>query len=147
VRRRSLACSAAVIALCSIVPVPSAAQGRPPAAAPPSRPPRLGRLGASSPNPVVGSATIPFEIICAAGSPRTHVVSLRIYNVLAQLVAIPALEGAGRPVARLHLACGRYAARWDGNVLRTRRRAPGGTYVLELDVDGRRTTRKLLVAR
>jgi hypothetical protein len=138
---------AATLALCSIVPVPSTAQERAPAPSSQPRPPRLGRLGEISPNPVVGSATIPFQIVCDVAPRRRHVVSLRVYNVLAQHVGTPVLEGAGRPVTRLLLECGHYAARWDGTVLRTRKRAPAGTYLFELEVDGRRTTRKLLVAR
>ena len=60
------------------------------------------------PNPVTTSTTIAFEIlpeVCA----RSHVptVSLNIYNVLVQVIAVPVLEGTPPvPLRNLKLGCG-----------------------------------------
>ena len=54
------------------------------------------RLKRNYPNPFNPETTIPFdvdELVFADGHEPT--VSLRIYNVLAQLVAIPILQGSG----------------------------------------------------
>ncbi len=57
-------------------------------------PPRV-ELKENYPNPFFPATTIPFEIgpeVCAKG--RQPVVSLKIYNVLVQVVAIPVLPGS-----------------------------------------------------
>jgi len=74
-------------------------------------------------------------------------VSLRVYNVLAQLVATPVLHGAGVPIASVRLSCGSYLAYWDGTVARGHRKADSGVYVYELVIDGQRSSRKMFVAR
>ena len=87
------------------------------------------------PNPFFPTTTIPFSIseeVCSRG--HQPVVSLRIYNVLVQVVAIPVLtNGAGaRPAVTerldsLRLRCGGYHAYWDGKYLDGRGEAtPGG---------------------
>ena len=68
------------------------------------------------------------------------VVSLRIYNVLAQLVAIPILQGSGDVLENVELdwnGTGRFVAYWDGKVLGTGREAASGVYVYQLIVNGR----------
>src|ERR1051326_6413518 len=78
-------------------------------------------------NPVT---TIPFKLsgtLFLKG--HRPVVSLRIYNVLAQLVAIPVLRGTGKALDGLALTCPtqmgcRYDAYWDGVVANTGQ--PGG---------------------
>ncbi len=68
-------------------------------------------------------------------------VSLKIYNVLAQLVAIPVLQGGGEPLEGLELywnGTGRFQAYWDGKVRNTDREAASGVYVYQLEVNGRR---------
>jgi len=103
------------------------------------------------PNPFNPSTTIPFrlgESLYANG--HRPVVSLRIYNVLTQLVAIPILQGAGEPLDGIKLewnGTGEYTAYWDGHVLGTDREAASGIYVYQLVVDGRRYTRKMVVAK
>jgi hypothetical protein len=86
---------------------------------------------------------------------RSYVVSMRIYNVLAQLVSIPTLERAaeppavvpaeleGRPLNNVRLSCGRYIARWNGRHVTTGRRLAPGIYLVELVIDGHRLTRKV----
>ena len=81
------------------------------------------------------------------GKGGQRLVSLRVYNVLAQLVATPELHGAGVPVAGVRLSCGSYLAHGDGRVSRGHRPATSGVYVYELVIDGQRTSRKMFVAR
>jgi hypothetical protein len=98
-----------------------------------------------------GSLVIPFTI----GPPscvdraRLYAVSMRIHNVLAQPVGIPALvDTAGnRLINNLRLSCGRYWARWNGRHMTTGRRLAPGTYLTELVIDGQRITRKVTLDR
>ena len=100
------------------------------------------------------TATIPFAI----GDPescsqpgRLHRVSLRIYNILAQLVAVPILKGGkvseGRRLDNVPLECGAYTAFWDGSSLSSGREAASGMYLYRLEVDGRAVVRKVLVTK
>src|SRR3954468_21751893 len=57
---------------------------------------RSGALGPNAPDPVQTETTIPFTVgdsTCTDGG-RQHVVAIRIYNILGQLVAIPTLVAA-----------------------------------------------------
>lgn len=128
--------------------------------------PKMGRLEANQPNPFPSETSIPFRIgedSCETGTGR-HVVTLRIYNILSQLVAVPVLVDLDarsdslapddststppRPITDLSLSCGTYAARWDGKHGRTGRLAPPGVYMYQLIVDGRPSgMRKMVVAR
>ena len=115
-----------------------------------SSPPRgrkLGTLGQNYPNPFKPETFIPFTIDDCNGPGGQRVVSLRIYNVLAQLVATPVLHGAGLPIANMRLSCGEYLGHWDGSVAKTGRPATTGVYVYELVVDGQRMSRKMIVAK
>jgi hypothetical protein len=122
---------------------PVAAQAQ--AAAPQS--PRV-ELREYTPNPIVTASTIPFVIkpeVCARG--HLPLVSLRIYNVLVQVVATPTL--AADTTARLdnlRLRCGEYRAYWDGK-LSDGREATAGVYYYQLAVDGELYTRKMIVQR
>jgi hypothetical protein len=105
-------------------------------------------LGEGVTDSTTGSTTIPFSIlpeVCSKG--HMPLVSLKIYNVLVQVVAIPVLEGE-TPVALTgnRLRCGEYHARWDGKQL-DGRPATTGVYYYQLTVDGERFTRKLIVQR
>ena len=107
------------------------------------------------PNPFNPTTTIPFRLsadLFANG--HRPVVSLRIYNVLAQLVAIPTLQGQGRPLDGVQLDCvdqsGGYctfSAYWDGYYLNTGREAASGIYVYQLVVDGVRESKKMVVTK
>jgi hypothetical protein len=111
-------------------------------------PPRV-ELKENYPNPFFPATTIPFEIgpaLCAKG--RQPVVSLKIYNVLVQVVAIPVLAaGSDERVDSLRLRCGRYHTFWDGKYLDGKAQATPGVYYYQLSVDGERYTRKMIVQR
>ena len=105
------------------------------------------------PNPFNPATTIPFtlggELFANGHEPR---VSLRIYNVLAQLVAKPILQGTGKPLDELALTCSNpsgcsFSAYWDGNIMDTGRQAASGIYIYQLTVDGRRFTKKMIVMK
>src|SRR5213083_1368416 len=82
-------------------------------------PPPTVELKQNYPNPFNPATTIPFTLngdLFASG--HRPIVSLRIYNVLAQLVAVPILQGTGEPVDDLELSCSSafgcsYSAYWD----------------------------------
>ena len=142
---------ALVLALCALAPKSAAGQDVP-------RGRKAGSLGQNVPNPASPWTTIPFTVgdDSCADSSRSHVVSLRIYNILSQLVAVPKLrtvsagDSAGavtRPVQNLRLTCGSYSASWDGMHMSSGRAVPAGTYVYELIVDGQREVKKMLVAK
>ena len=107
------------------------------------------------PNPFNPATTIPFtlggDLFANGHEPR---VSLKIYNVLAQLVAVPILQGTGEALTDLELTCGTagtspcaFSAYWDGNVLNTGNPAASGVYIYQLIVDGRRFTKKMIVMK
>jgi len=110
---------------------------------------RRGVLGPNEPNPFSQETTIPFTVgdaSCPAGTER-HVVTLRIYNILSQIVAVGALvdSTAGdpsgnrvtfRPLSNLPLSCGDYAARWDAKHSHNDREAAPGVYMYQLLIDG-----------
>jgi len=105
------------------------------------------------PNPFNPATTIPFtlngDLFANGHRPR---VSLKIYNVLAQLVAVPILQGTGEDLDNLELTCGTtgpcaFTAYWDGKVLKTDREAASGVYIYQLVVDGRRFTKKMIVMK
>lgn len=105
-------------------------------------------LGEGVADTATGSITIPFSILPEVCS-RGHIpaVSLKVYNVLVQVVAIPALEGeAPGSLSGTRLKCGTYRVKWDGRQL-DGRPATTGVYYVQLTVDGERFTRKLIVQR
>ena len=84
---------------------------------------------------------------------RQYRVTLRIYNLLAQEVAVPLLAGANgeldgaRRLNGMMLTCRQYQAYWDGRVDGTQRDAPDGIYLYRLEVNGRAVVKKLVVHR
>ena len=115
-------------------------------------PPKI-ELKQNYPNPFNPATTIPFalspELFANGHRPK---VSLKVYNVLAQLVAIPILQGSGERLENLELSCSSlgpcvYTAYWDGKVFGTDREAASGVYLYQLVVDGARFTRKMLVMK
>jgi hypothetical protein len=99
------------------------------------------RLEQNDPNPVNPETWIPFildEELFEDGQPA--VVSIRIYNILRQLVAIPTAvdhpRGRNVPVSGLrYTEPGRKVAYWDGRDLNGQR-VPASLYYCELVVDG-----------
>jgi hypothetical protein len=95
-------------------------------------------LGRNYPNPFNPETFIPFrlepELFAGASGP---VVSIRIYNVLAQLVAVPILQGSGEQLDGLRLSwngTGDFTAYWDGKHQSTDREAASGVYVYQMVV-------------
>ena len=109
------------------------------------------QLGRNYPNPFNPETTIPFDLdqsLWATG--QQPVVSLRIYNVLAQLVAVPILQGSGELLENVRLewnGTGHYAAYWDGMVRGTDREAASGVYVYQLIVNGAPFTEKMTIVK
>jgi hypothetical protein len=120
--------------------------GGSPAAAQANLPPPRIELKENYPNPFFPATTIPFSIsqeVCTRG--HQPVVSLKIYNVLVQMVAIPVLaDGSAERLDSLRLRCGEYQAYWDGKYLDGKREATPGIYYYQLSVDGERFTRKMI---
>jgi hypothetical protein len=113
------------------------------------------QLGQNYPNPVNQDTRIPFVIADAQGctdSGRLHRVSLRIYNLLAQLVAVPLLQGGGNaaggePLDGLQLTCNQYLAYWDAKNSQTGEDVPSGIYLYRLEVDGKVLVKKLIIRK
>src|SRR5690349_16125471 len=118
-------------------------------------PPPLVELKQNYPNPFNPATTIPFSLsgdLFANG--HRPMVSLKVYNVLAQLVAVPILQGTGEPLDNLAVTCGSappggcsYSAYWDGNVRNSGQPAASGVYIYQLVVDGRRFTKKMIIMK
>jgi hypothetical protein len=114
------------------------------------------QLGQNYPNPVNQDTRIPFVIGDAQGctdSGRQHRVSLRVYNLLAQQVAVPVLQGGvgnvagGEPLENLLLTCGQYLAWWDGKYSQTGDDVASGIYLFRLEVDGKVLVKKMIVRK
>ena len=113
-------------------------------------------LGQNYPNPSHPETRIPFSVGGGTGCSdpsRLYRVSLRIYNVLAQPVAVPVLQGgtgnvAGdEPIDRVFLTCGQYIAFWDGKDVKTQQEVASGVYLYRLEVDGKPLVKKMLVPK
>ncbi len=78
---------------------------------------------------------------------------MRILNVLAQLAAVPVIQGGagnvagGQPLQNVLLPCGQYVAYWNGNYLNTSKEAASGVYLAVLDVDGQKLIVKMSVMK
>jgi hypothetical protein len=107
------------------------------------------------PNPFNPATTIPFRLsdeLFRDG--RRPVVSLKVYNVLAQLVAVPSLQASGQPLENIELECREardgyceFSAYWDGKYIGTDREAASGVYVYQLTVNGQRSSRRMIVMK
>jgi hypothetical protein len=138
-----------VLALCCVPDVLSGQSGG-------SRPGGQGSLKQNYPNPFNPQTWIPFRI----GDPacqdpgKTYRATLRIYNLLSQVVAIPVVQGGsgsvagGQSLENVPLPCGTYTAYWDGKYLGTEQEVASGIYFYQLIVDGKVVdSRKMLVAK
>ena len=80
-------------------------------------------------------------------------MTLRIYNVLMQLVATPVIQGGagnvagGQPLQNVLVPCGQYVAYWNGTYGTTGKEAGSGVYIAALDVDGQRFLVKMIVMK
>jgi hypothetical protein len=108
------------------------------------------------PNPFNSETRIPFSIggypTCTDPS-HQYKVTLRIYNVLMQVVAVPVIQGGagnvagGQPLQNVLVPCGQYIAYWNGNYLNTSKEAASGVYVYALAVDGQKLLNKMIVMK
>jgi hypothetical protein len=102
------------------------------------------------PNPFNPETRISFSVggypNCADPN-RQYRVSLKIFNLLTQLVAVPVLQGGGQPLENVFLTCGEYTAYWDGKVRGTGREAASGIYAYRLEVNGSPITRKMTIRK
>jgi len=114
------------------------------------------RLDQNYPNPVTQDTRIPFVIGDAQGCTDPglqHRVSLRIYNLLAQQVAVPVLQGGagnaagGEPLDGQLLTCGQYLAYWDGKYSQSGDDVASGIYLYRLEVDGKPLVKKMIVRK
>lgn len=142
-----------VLALCAAMPRESHAQ----APVTPEHGEAQAELGQNYPNPFNPETRIPF----AVGDPpactergKLYRVTLKIYNLLSQLVAVPVLQGGssnvagGQVVENVALECDRYTAYWDGKDMNTSREVASGIYYYRLEVDGKKPlVRKMLVTK
>lgn len=109
-------------------------------------------LDQNYPNPFSASTRIPFVLDASLFSRvDSAVVSLRIYNVLQQRVAVPTAinhpTGSSMAVERLvYTMPGRKEAFWDGRD-EYGRYVPSGVYYYQLIVNGRSRILKMVVSR
>jgi len=140
-----------VLFLCLGIPPSLSAQDIPPVD-PTGRQESDFLLEQNYPNPFNPETKIPFVLDeDLFSSARPVVVSLRVYNVLQQFVAIPTAlnhpRGEGTPVDELEYpGAGRYEAYWDGRD-RSGREVASGVYFLQLVVNGRAQVRKMFVTK
>ncbi len=129
-----------VLALCVIMPRSAQAQGRKP-----GKP----TISQNYPNPFNPATQAAFSIggyiegdnSSCTDQGRQYRVSVKVYNMIGQMVAVPVLFGSaggvagGTPLDRIQLPCGAYRLRWDGKTLNGRE-AASGIYRIVIDQDG-----------
>ncbi|MBV9774165.1 MAG: T9SS type A sorting domain-containing protein [Gemmatimonadetes bacterium] len=107
-------------------------------------------LEQNSPNPVDGETWIPFsldETLFENG--ETRLVTLQVFNLLNQVVAVPKApdhpRGRNVPILSLpYTEPGRKLGYWDGRDS-AGRRAPSGVYYCLLTVNGQTDMKKIIV--
>ena len=146
-----------VLVLSALMPRAAAAQQGTPTTQQPSRERNAGfGLGQNYPNPFNPETRIPFTV----GDPpactdptRQYRVTLRVYNLLAQVVAVPVLQGGagdvagGQPLENVLLTCKQYTAYWNGKYQNSDREVASGIYLYRLEVDGRAVVKKMIVMK
>lgn len=146
-----------VLVLSASVPGAAAAQQTTPQQSPPPRAQKGGfGLGQNYPNPFNPETRIPFTVGDAptcTDPARQYRVTLRIYNLLAQVVAVPVLQGGagevagGQPLENVLLSCKQYTAYWNGKYQNSDREVASGIYLYRLEVDGRAVVKKMIVMK
>ena len=149
-RRRSLP-GVIFLALLAFTPLAVTAQGTGSDASPRGQDPGF-ELRQNYPNPFNPTTRIPFRLdprLFEQGQPV--VVTMRIFNVLQQLVAHPTAlnhpDGNGVLVDGLeYRTAGQHEAFWDGYDLNGRQVA-SGVYYLQMIVNGQRRIMKMFVSK
>ena len=144
--------AAAALALGSSVPREAVAQGLNPL---PGQSGTGSRLEQNYPNPFGVDTRIPFTVgdyPTCQDQGRQYRASLRIYNLLSQVVSIPVLQSGGsaaggESLENVMLTCGQYVAYWDGEYLNTSQAAPVGVYLYRLELDGRVYVKRMFKSR
>jgi hypothetical protein len=141
-----------VLALGALVPRHASAQG---ASLPVPGKSRAGLyLGPPNyPNPSTSETKIPFTVgdSTCSDPTRHYKVSLRIYNLLTELVAVPVLQNGtitlsgGQPLEGVQLTCGRYTAYWNGTSGLDKHPVSPGLYLYRLEVDGQADVKKMMI--
>ena len=141
----------ALVAVLTLVLMPRFGQAQ--SATTPQKAPSV-TLGQNYPNPFNPETRGAFEVTGAPSCPeggKQHRVTLRIYNILMQVVAVPQLQGGtgsvagGQLLENVLLPCGQYTWYWNGFYRLTGQEAASGVYILIADVDGRKTSMKMTV--
>ncbi len=113
-------------------------------------------LGQNYPNPFSPETRIPFVVgnptKCLSDHGKTYRVTMKIFNLLAQLVAVPVLRGGddkrdGERLDNLSLPCRPYTAYWDGKDLTGKQQVGSGVYLYRLEVDGKAVVKKMVIAK
>lgn len=84
---------------------------------------------------------------------KQYRVSLKVFNILGQVAAVPVLQGSSGGVAggqrldNVLLTCGQHTAFWNGKYLNTSREVASGVYLWNVDVNGTRLTVRSTVAK
>jgi hypothetical protein len=127
-------------------------QSQEPGRDPQSRAASAFELGQNYPNPFNPETTIPFTLgpeLFVDGRPA--VVSLRIFNILSQVVAHPVAlrhpSGEGVELVQLEFTQpGGYEAFWDGTD-QSGRQVASGMYFMQLTVNGATVVRRMYVLK
>jgi hypothetical protein len=142
--------SAIALAMLTLVLMPRVGQAQ--SKAPGKRKP-VASMSQNYPNPYNPDTHIDFELECTDVSQKYR-VTVRVFNILSQLVAVPELRGSssgvagGQKLQNVLLPCGKYTAFWDGKYAKSGREVASGVYIFELVVDGERLfARKTTVAK
>jgi hypothetical protein len=137
-----------VLVLAALTPRSGFGQGSPQTQTP--RPKSVGGLSQNYPNPMNPETFVPFIVgdYPACSEPgRQYVVSLKVFNAIGQIVAIPLVQKGGRPLNNAKLTCGQYTAYWDGFYTGRRQKAASGNYPYILQVDGQQFRRSMTVSK
>lgn len=147
---------AAVLALTALMPRVAAAQAQADSAGAMRPRPAPFVLGQNYPNPFNPETRIPFVVgnptNCQTERGKTYRVTMKIFNLLAQLVAVPVLKGGdgksdGERLDNLNLTCKPYTAYWDGKDLTGKREVGSGVYLYKLEVDGKAVVKKMVIVK
>lgn len=114
-------------------------------------------MGQNYPNPFNPESRIKFAVgedfPACTDRAKQYRVTLKVFNILAQLVAVPQLEGSaggvagGQQLENVSLPCGEYTAYWNGKYLGSSREVASGVYYWRINVNGEVVTRKSIVAK